>query len=74
MATKHRFQYKGYALDCDPMPMKDGRFGAQVAIWRFPIGTGEKGQFLTTLGYFDTEADAVEHARTIGARWVDDNG
>ena len=73
MTTKHGFKYGRYLLRCDPMPMADGRFGAQVVV------TSEEGNDhverpFPSLGEFNTEADAVAHARAWGVRWVDDRG
>ncbi|AOY99919.1 hypothetical protein BKK81_12190 [Cupriavidus sp. USMAHM13] len=78
MATKHGFKLTHnnveYLLDCDPMPMADGRFGAQVC-----ITTGHDGAELITrlypsLDHFATEEEAVSYARDWGRAWIRDNG
>lgn len=73
MTTKHGFNHLGYRLNCDPMPMADGRFGAQVT-----IESEEENQHIDrrypSLEVFDSEAEAVDFAKVWGIRWVDDQG
>lgn len=73
MATKHGYRVGKYELHCDPMPMADGRFGAQVVIYTNEVGKLVERRF-PALDYFDTEAEAVAHARGWGERWIEDNG
>lgn len=55
---------------CDPMPMADGRFGAQVMIGN-EEGASHVERMFPALDYFKTEAEAVTHAKAWGVRWVD---
>lgn len=71
MATKHGFKYRGFILHCDPMPMADGRFGAQVAIAN-EEGKSHLERMFPSLDYFLTEDEAVAHSRAYGHRWIDD--
>ena len=71
MTTKHAFRYHGYLLHCDPMPMADGRFGAQVVIAN-EEGSSHLDRLFPSLEYFETEGDAVAYAKAWGIRWVDD--
>lgn len=73
MATKHGFRYGRYLFHCDPMPLADGRFGAQVVV-ASEDGADHVERLFPSLAEFPTEADAVAHAKAWGIRWVDDNG
>ena len=73
MTTKHGFRYKQYLLHCDPMPMADGRFGAQVTI-ASEEGNHHVDRRFPSLDEFDTEGEAVAYAKAWGIRWVDDRG
>jgi hypothetical protein len=75
MATKYGFKVGQYLLHCDPMPMPmaDGRFGAQVVIYS-EEGTETVARRFPALEEFATEKEAVEHARAWGHAWVKDNG
>ena len=70
MTTKHGFTYRGFRLLCDPMPMADGRFGAQVVV-TIEEGAQHVERPFPSLDYFRTEAEAVAYARAWGQRWVD---
>ena len=64
--------YQGYLLNCDPMPLMDGRFGAQIVI------TSKRGEIVIeklfpSLEAFSNRYDAIEYARRWGKAWVDDN-
>jgi hypothetical protein len=72
MATKYGYKIGNYLLHCDPMPMADGRFGAQVVIYS-QEGTETVARRFPALQEFATEAEAVEHARAWGAAWVKDH-
>ena len=72
MEGKYDFPYKGRILHCDPMPMADGRFGAQVTIASGHGSPGISEQTFPALRYFDKEADAVEYAHDYGRRWIND--
>jgi hypothetical protein len=78
MATKFGFKllHNGveYLMHCDPMPMADGRFGAQVVIIKGHDGPVVIERRFPALDYFDTEAEAVEHARQWGGGWIVGNG
>ena len=74
MPVKYGYSYKGYDLHCDPMPMADGRFGAQVAVYKHATGSEKFGRKFPALGYFATEQKAAEHGKAVGMRWVDENG
>ncbi len=72
MTTNHGFKYKDFLLDCDPMPMSDGRFGSQVTVRSVggPIAIERR---FPALDYFLTEQEAVDHAKYWGISWVDEN-
>lgn len=74
MSRKHNFKHGQFVLHCAPMPMADGRFGSQVVISSGHDGPELVERLFSSLAYFDTEAEAVEHAKQWGIRWVDDNG
>ena len=66
-----KFNYRGFQLHCGPMPMRDGRYGAQVI-----ISNNEGDQHIdrkfSTLEYFSTEAEAISYAKDYGMRWIDE--
>ena len=64
------FAYKGFKLACDPMPMADGRFGAQVVIYE-DTGSEMLTHRHSSLGYFEKEEDAVGCAYAFAKNWVD---
>jgi len=71
MSDENTFIYKGFQLNCDPMPMADGRFGAQVLVLE---GETTLQAFLfPALAYFPTEKEAVEHGEQTGIRWIEEN-
>jgi hypothetical protein len=72
MTIKHGFKYRGFTLGCDPMPLADGRFSAQVVIGREEGGQHVDRSF-PALPEFPTEAEAVQYAKEWGKRWVDDH-
>jgi hypothetical protein len=78
MATKFGFKvhHNGteYLMHCDPMPMADGRFGAQVVIISGHDGPELIERRFPALDEFDTEEEAVEHSRKWGRAWIADNG
>jgi hypothetical protein len=78
MSTKYgyKYTYNGteYLLHCDPMPMADGRFGAQVIIIRGHDGSELIERRFPALDYFDTEEEAADYARHWGAQWIEDHG
>lgn len=74
MTTKHGFRHKDYLLHCDPMPLRNGRFGAQVRVESGHGGATMFNRLFPSLGDFATEAEAVEHAKQVGMRWIDDQG
>jgi hypothetical protein len=73
MSTDHHFSYKGFTLHCDPIQRADGRFGAELVVGQ---GMGETvfEQRFPSLDHFATAPEAVQHARKVGERWIDDNG
>ncbi len=73
MTTRYGFKYKDYLLECDPMPMADGRYGSQVTV-RGADGSEAIERRFPALDYFSTELEAVEHAKYWGKSWVDDHG
>lgn len=73
MTTQYGFNYRGYRLHCDPMPMTDGRFGAQVMI-ASEEGNQHVERKFPSLDEFDSEAEAVDCAKAWGIRWVDNQG
>lgn len=72
MVTKHGIKYRGFLLHCDPMPMADGRFGAQVVI-ATEEGYEHVERSFPALGYFSAEEEAVAYAKEWGKSWVDDH-
>jgi hypothetical protein len=66
----HRFLHKDFVLSCAPTPIEGGRFQAHVAI-TYLGGERTRSQRFIDLAEFDTEAEAVEHARQAGIEWVD---
>lgn len=78
MATQYGFKVIHdkieYLLDCDPMPMADGRFGAQVVITTGHDGAVISSRRYPSLEYFKTEAEAVEYAKEWGKAWIRENG
>ena len=70
MSTQHGFKYRGFFLHCDPMPMGDGRYGAQVVVAN-DEGASHLERMFPALEYFNTEADAVAFAKAYGVQWVD---
>ncbi|TAM15921.1 MAG: hypothetical protein EPN65_16535 [Pandoraea sp.] len=78
MATEHGYKlvHNGteYLLHCDPMPMADGRFGAQVVIVTGHDGPALVERRFSALEYFEVEDEAVRYARKWGEAWVRDNG
>lgn len=73
MATKHVFRVDRYELHCEPMPMADGRFGAQVVIYSNE-GAELFARHFPALDYFATEDEAVQHALGVGKRWIAEHG
>ena len=73
MGTEHGFIYRCYTLHCDPVQQTDGRFGAELVVCK---GQGETvfEQRFPMLDHFATPPEAVQHARKVGERWVDENG
>lgn len=73
MEDKYAFRYKGRILHCDPMPMDDGRYSAQVTI---SSGHGDpeiSEQKFPALRHFAKEEDAVEYAHDHGKRWINEH-
>lgn len=68
--AKHVFEYRGRQLRCDPMPMADGKFGAQLVVTHRD-GAADVDTSFPSLGYFDTEGDAVAYAKAFGVKHVD---
>lgn len=67
----YSYKYRACVLACDPMPMADGRFGAQVVIYDHRGAEVQTRRF-PALEYFAEEKDAVEHAYKVGKQIVDD--
>lgn len=78
MATDHGYKltHNGteYLLHCDPMPMADGRFGAQVIVISGHDGPALVERRFPALEYFDTEDEAVQYARDWAKAWISENG
>jgi hypothetical protein len=78
MATKHGFKvtHNGteYLLHCDPMPMADGRFGAQAIVSNGHNGPALIERRFPALEYFTTEDEAVAYAREWALNWIRENG
>ncbi|MGU7773203.1 hypothetical protein ACV229_23880 [Burkholderia sp. MR1-5-21] len=53
-------------LNCEPRVIEAGKYAAQVEVTK--IGFSREGAF-RKLGEFDTEAEAVEYARTFSEEW-----
>lgn len=70
MTIRYGFNYKGFKLACDPMPMANGNFGAQVVIYS-DIGEETITRRYPALEYFSTEKDAVGHGHAVG-KWIVD--
>lgn len=61
------FLMRGYEMNCAPRPTDSGRFAAQVEVTK--VGFSREAAF-RQLGEFDTEALAVEYARTFSVEWL----
>ncbi len=72
MSTQHGVKYKGYRLNCEPMLLTDGRYGAQIII-SSATGDAMLERALPSLDEFGTEEEAFEHSKQYGQRWVDDH-
>ena len=64
--------YKGYLLNCEPRLSDSGRLLARVMLTS--LGGGQaRLQHCLDLEEFDTESEAIAHAREKGMAWVDAN-
>ncbi|KDB07772.1 gp36-related protein [Burkholderia sp. lig30] len=61
------FTFRGYEADCAPRATEAGRFAAQVVFTK--IGYHPEASY-RTLGEFDTEEAAIEHARQFAQDWL----
>lgn len=64
-------QYKGYVIDPRVLPLKDGRFGAEVYIEEH-TGPGVNIRKFFFENTFDTEETARDHAIAGGRRMIDE--
>ncbi|MCA8242887.1 hypothetical protein [Burkholderia sp. AU32262] len=61
------FLMRGYEMNCTPRPTDDGKFAAQVEVTK--VGFSREAAF-RQLGTFDTEAAAVDYAKTFSDEWL----
>lgn len=62
------FQHRGYSIDCAPRALADGTFGAQAVLTKIGHHPEKKFDALPT---FQSEGEAVAHARTFAEGWLD---
>lgn len=64
------FRYRNYDVNCTPRQEESGKFGAQVVVTR--VGCHPEKAFMQ-LPVFDTDAEAVAHAKQFVETWLDRN-
>jgi hypothetical protein len=74
MPSNPKASYKGYLFDCEPMPLTDGRFGAQIIISKDGVWEPVTSKRFPALENFPTEDEAIEFSKQWGKQWVDDQG
>ena len=70
MISEHTFNYRGLVLKCEPAKMQDGRYAAQLRI-EFETGGLLHESLCPVLPFFNTEMEAVVHAKELGVQWAD---
>ncbi|MGA2548894.1 MAG: hypothetical protein ABSF50_01990 [Burkholderiaceae bacterium] len=67
MSVQRSFAYKDYVLHCEPRAMTEGGFVAQVYIQYEEATMGHRSP---SLGQFNTEHEAILHAKQWAEAWV----
>lgn len=61
------FALRGYEANCAPRPTDQGKFAAQVVFTK--IGFHPEASY-RTLGDFNTEEEAIAHAKKFAEDWL----
>ncbi|CAB3715108.1 hypothetical protein [Trinickia soli] len=67
-------QYRGYAVKPSAHYLPDGTFSSNLTLRRSDRRTGPMSYEFYSLGYFVSEADALEFSRRWARKWVDTRG
>lgn len=62
------FQHRGYSIDCAPLELADGAFGARAVLTK--IGYNPEKTF-DALPVFATAREAVAHAKNFAEGWLE---
>ncbi len=65
------FSYRDYLLSCDAARISPGQYQAHVVIARRCDLCIVASRFFPATKPFDTDTEAVEHARTWAVDWID---
>lgn len=67
-----QIEYKGFILNCKPVPLTDQQFSANLVIIRLPRET--KSVYSLFPEFSGSRAAAVQFAAEMGREWVDRRG
>lgn len=67
-------QYRGYAVRPSAHCLPDGSFSSNLTLRRSDVRTGPTLYEFYSLGYFDSEEDALGHSNQWAREWIDTRG
>ena len=67
-------QYRGYAVRPSAHCLPDGSFSSNLTLRRSDVRTGTTHYEFYSLGYFDSEADALGYSDRWARDWIDTRG
>jgi len=74
MQTSIASQYRGYAVKPSTHCLPDGSFSSNLTLRRSDLHAGSTFYDFFSLGYFDSEEDALGYSDQWARDWIDSRG